>query len=236
MIKGARTPAAIIGHRPMDPVTPSLPPRRSDVLLVVDVQRDFCPGGPLAVPDGDEVIAPINRLLRYFPHAIATQDWHPPGHQSFASMHPGAKPFDVVEMAYGRQTLWPDHCVQGTVGAELHPDLIQTGFELVLRKGFRAELDSYSAFIENDQATPTGLAGYLRERGFGRIFIAGLALDFCVRYSTEHARRLGFSVTVILDACRGLDQQGSLGAALSAIRASGAHLAAVAEIVGAPAA
>ena len=182
----------------------------SDVLLLVDVQNDFCPGGKLAVPGGHEVVPVVNALARRFRHVVLTQDWHPAGHQSFASSHPGRKPFDTIEVAYGPQILWPDHCIQGTPGAEFHADLDIPHTALVVRKGFRREIDSYSAFYENDRKTPTGLGGYLRERGFKRIFIVGLALDFCVRYSAEDARREGFEVVVIEDACRGIGVGGSV--------------------------
>jgi nicotinamidase/pyrazinamidase len=176
-----------------------------DVLLVVDVQNDFCPGGALAVPHGDEVVAIINRLAQRFAHVVLTQDWHPPRHRSFASTHPGRKPFETVTVDYGAQTLWPDHCVQATPGAEFHAGLAIPHAELVLRKGYRRAIDSYSAFYENDQVTPTGLGGYLRERGIVRVFIAGLAYDYCVRYSAEDAHREGFAVVVVDDACRGID-------------------------------
>lgn len=181
-----------------------------DVLLVTDVQNDFCPGGNLAVPRGDEIVTPINRLSQRFAHVVLTQDWHPAGHRSFASSHPGKRPFETVEMHYGGQVLWPDHCVQGTPGADFHKDLRVTNAQLVLRKGFRPSIDSYSAFYENDHVTATGLASYLRERALERVFICGLAFDFCVRYSAEDARRLGFAVTVIEDACRGIDIDGSI--------------------------
>jgi nicotinamidase/pyrazinamidase len=184
----------------------------SDVLLVVDVQNDFCPGGRLAVPGGHEVVPGINRAARRFKHVVLTQDWHPSGHQSFASSHPGKQPFESIEVAYGPQILWPDHCVQGTPGAQFHDDLRIPHAALVLRKGFRPTIDSYSAFYENDRKTPTGLAGYLRERGMTRVFLAGLALDFCVRYSAEDARREGFAVVVIDEACRGIDVDGSVAA------------------------
>ena len=164
-------------------------PRDDDGLLVVDVQNDFCPGGALAVPDGDAIVSPINRLAERFAHILVTQDWHPWGHLSFASSHPGKSPFETTEMPYGAQVLWPDHCVQGTQGAAFHSRLDLTRAELVIRKGFRREIDSYSAFYENDRATRTGLAGYLRERGLKRLFIVGLATDFCVTYSAEDARR-----------------------------------------------
>jgi nicotinamidase/pyrazinamidase len=183
-----------------------------DVLLVVDVQNDFCPGGRLPVPRGHEVIPPINRIAENFQHVVLTQDWHPPGHQSFASTHPGRQPFETIAMPYGPQVLWPDHCVQGTPGAQLHADLRIASAQLILRKGFRRAVDSYSAFYENDHVTPTGLTGYLRERGLTHVFIAGLALDFCVRYSAEDARREGFTVAVIADACCGIDVEGSVAA------------------------
>lgn len=182
----------------------------SDVLLVVDIQHDFCPEGALAVPRGDEVVPVVNRLARQFRHVVLTQDWHPVDHQSFASHHPGRKPFDVIEVAYGPQILWPDHCVQGTPGAEFRTDLDIPHAQLVIRKGFRREVDSYSAFLENDHQTPTGLAGYLRERGLGRVFIAGLAFDFCVRYSAEDAQSHGFEAIAVDDACRGIDVDGSV--------------------------
>ena len=184
----------------------------SDVLIVVDVQNDFCPGGRLAVPRGDEVIAPINRLAALFSDVVLTQDWHPAGHLSFASSHPGKKPFETITMPYGPQVLWPDHCLQGTPGAALHRDLEAGRAALLVRKGFRREIDSYSTFFENDRKTPTGLAGYLRERGFRRAFLAGLAFDFCVRWSAEDATAQGFEVIVIEDACRGIDLAGSVAA------------------------
>jgi nicotinamidase/pyrazinamidase len=182
----------------------------SDVLLTVDVQTDFCPGGRLAVPHGDEVVPTINRLGRLFAHVVLTQDWHPAGHRSFASSHPGKQPFETTTLDYGEQVLWPDHCVQGTPGAEFHADLDIPHAALVIRKGFRSAIDSYSALYENDRKTPTGLAGYLRERGLRRIYLAGLAFDFCVRYSAEDALREGFAPVVIEDACRGIDMDGSV--------------------------
>jgi nicotinamidase/pyrazinamidase len=196
-------------------------PKESDVLLLVDVQNDFCPGGALAVPEGDLVVPVANRLAERFAHVVLTQDWHPPGHRSFASAHPGRKPFETIELAYGAQTLWPDHCVQETPGAAFHPELRVPRAELVLRKGFHPTIDSYSAFYENDRKTPTGLAGYLRERQFERLFLAGLATDFCVFYSAIDARRRGFAVTLIEDGCRGIDLEGSLAAALREIAAAG---------------
>jgi nicotinamidase/pyrazinamidase len=195
-----------------------------EVLLVIDVQNDFCEGGALAVPRGGEVVPEINRLAAGFRHVVLTQDWHPPGHRSFASAHAGGQPFRSVDFPYGPQTLWPDHCVQGTRGAEFHPKLAIAHAELILRKGFRPEIDSYSAFFENDRTTPTGLAGYLRERGFGHVHLVGLATDFCVFYSAMDARRLGFGASVIENACRGIDLDGSLGAALSQMRETGVDL------------
>lgn len=195
-----------------------------DILLVIDVQRDFCPAGALAVPNGDDVVPVINRLAARFGHVVLTQDWHPPDHRSFASMHPGKKPFETTTLPYGTQVLWPDHCVQGMRGAEFHPDLRVPRAELVLRKGFRAEVDSYSAFFENDRKTPTGLTGYLRERGFRRVFLAGLALDYCVRFSAEDAVRGGFAATVVSDACRGIDA-GSVAAAQASFAALGVDTA-----------
>jgi nicotinamidase/pyrazinamidase len=183
-----------------------------DVLLVVDIQNDFCPGGGLAVPRGDEVVPLVNGLAARFAHVVLTQDWHPRGHLSFASSHPGKKPYQTIEVAYGTQVLWPDHCVQGTTGAAFRDDLAIPHAELVLRKGYHRSIDSYSAFYENDRKTHTGLAGYLRERGFTRVFLAGLAFDFCVRYSAEDAHREGFQVVVIEDACRGIDVDGSMAA------------------------
>src|SRR5713226_3716600 len=190
--------------------TSAIGPR--DVLLVVDIQNDFCPGGSLAVPRGDEVVPLVNRLATRFEHVVLTQDWHPAGHRSFASTHPGRKPCETIELAYGAQILWPDHCVQGTPGAELRKELRIAHAELVLRKGYHRDIDSYSAFYENDRKTHTGLAGYLRERGLRRVLLAGLAFDFCVRYSAEDARREGFAVLVIEDACRGIDVDGSIAA------------------------
>jgi len=184
-----------------------------DILAVVDVQNDFCPGGALAVPNGAAVVPEINRLIAAHDHVILTQDWHPAGHSSFASQHAGRQPFETIEASYGPQILWPDHCVQGTPGAEFHPDLDWTGAELVIRKGFRRDIDSYSAFFENDHRTPTGLGGYLRERGFTRVVLAGLATDFCVHFSAMDARKLGFEVRVIEAACRAIDLEGSLAAA-----------------------
>ena len=181
-----------------------------DVLVVVDVQNDFCPGGALAVAGGDEVIEAIHGAARRFKHIILTQDWHPRGHSSFASAHPGRRPFDTIELPHGTHTLWPDHCVQGTAGAEFHPSLSLPQAELILRKGFRAGIDSYSAFFENDHVTPTGLAGYLRERGLERVFLAGLAYDFCVGFSALDARRLGIPAVILRDGSRAIDADGSM--------------------------
>jgi nicotinamidase/pyrazinamidase len=180
-----------------------------DVLIVIDVQNDFCPGGQLGVADGDAVIDAIQSIAPAFEHIVLTQDWHPAGHQSFASSHPGKKPFESIELSYGMQTLWPDHCVQGSKGAEFHPGLVLPRAELILRKGFRPRIDSYSAFFENDRVTPTGLAGYLEERDLMRVFLAGLAYDFCVGYSALDARRLGLETIVVRDACRAIDLNGS---------------------------
>jgi nicotinamidase/pyrazinamidase len=192
-----------------------------DVLLVIDVQNDFCTGGALAVPGGEKVVPAINRIAQKFGNVVLTQDWHPPDHVSFASNHAGKRPFDTIELAYGRQVLWPNHCVQGTAGAEFHRDLQVTGANLVVRKGFRRGIDSYSALFENDYRTPTGLLGYLRERELKTIFVAGLALDFCVRYSAEDARKAGLEVAVIEDACRGIDLDGSVVATHHSFRALG---------------
>jgi nicotinamidase/pyrazinamidase len=191
------------------------------VLIVVDVQNDFCPGGALAVPHGDDVIPIVNSLAARFRNVVLTQDWHPRGHSSFASSHPGKKPFETIAASYGPQVLWPDHCVQGTRGPQFHPALNAPHAALLLRKGFHRAIDSYSAFYENDRKTPTGLAGYLRERGFSRLFLAGLAFDFCVRYSAEDARREGFDAFVIEDACRGIDLNGSVAATQASLAALG---------------
>jgi nicotinamidase/pyrazinamidase len=182
----------------------------SDVLIVTDIQNDFCPGGKLAVPDGDSIIGTIHKIARKFQRIIFTQDWHPANHSSFASNHAGRKPFDQVELSYGIQTLWPDHCVQGTTGAEFHPDLCLPQAELILRKGFHTAIDSYSAFFENDRTTNTGLAGYLLERRLARVFLVGLAYDYCVGYSALDACRVGFPAFVIRDACRAIDLNGSV--------------------------
>lgn len=202
-----------------------------DVLVVIDVQNDFCPGGALAVAAADAVIEPINKVARCFEHVIVTQDWHTPDHFSFASAHPGKKPFEQIEASYGPQTLWPDHCVQGSKGAELHADLSLTRAELIVRKGFRRSIDSYSAFFENDRTTATGLAGYLRERGLTRVFLAGLAYDYCVGYSALDARRLGFSAVVMRDACRAIDLNGSVAAMEAEFERAGVELIESAQIL-----
>ena len=204
----------------------------SDVLLVIDVQNDFCPGGALAVAGGDLVIEPIHRLARRFEHVILTQDWHTPDHFSFASAHAGKKPYEQIELSYGMQTLWPEHCVQGTRGAEFHPDLKLTKAELILRKGFRREIDSYSAFFENDRTTPTGLCGYLKERELTRVFLAGLAYDYCVGYSALDARRLGFPVVILRDACRAIDLNGSVAAMEREFADAGVELMNTADLAG----
>jgi nicotinamidase/pyrazinamidase len=196
-----------------------------DALLAVDLQNDFCPGGALAVPGGDSIVEPINRLAGAFGHVLMTQDWHPADHGSFASQHPGAAPFESVELPYGRQTLWPNHCVQGTWGADFHEAVHLPQAELVLRKGFRRDIDSYSAFMENDRRTPTGLVAYLRERGLGRLFLVGLATDFCVHYSALDGRAAGFEVVVLEDLCRAIDLEGSLAQARRAMQDAGVHLA-----------
>jgi nicotinamidase/pyrazinamidase len=192
-------------------------------LIVIDVQNDFCPGGALAVSGGDEIVASINAMMDDFDAVILTQDWHPGGHSSFASTHPGRAPFEMIEMAYGAQVLWPDHCIQCSRGAEFHADL-RTDGDLILRKGFRAGIDSYSAFFENDHTTPTGLEGYLRSRGIAQLTMVGLATDFCVHYSAVDAAGLGFEVSVNLSACRAIDMDGSLDQALDAMRAAGVSL------------
>ena len=190
-------------------------------LIVIDVQNDFCPGGALEVPDGDAVVEQINRLADKFQVKVFTQDWHPSDHASFAANHTGKQAFDTIDLAYGTQVLWPAHCVRGTQGAEFHAGLKTSDADVIVRKGFRTEIDSYSAFFENDRETPTGLEGYLRSRGVKKIFCAGLATDFCVRYSAVDAARLGFEVVLIEDACRAIDLDGSLGAAMKEMRELG---------------
>jgi len=199
-------------------------PTERDVLIVTDPQRDFCPGGALAVPEGDRIMPAINRLARRFAHVVITQDWHPPGHMSFASAHPGKQPFETIEVEYGPQTLWPDHCVQNTSGAAFHPALDVPHAELVIRKGYHPGIDSYSSFRENDRKTPTGLAGYLRERGLTRATLCGLATDFCVFFSAMDAHEAGFETAVVLEASRGIDLDGSLARALATMRDAGVQL------------
>jgi len=193
-------------------------------LIVIDMQNDFCPRGALAVAGGDEIVAGINARMEQAGAVVLTQDWHPPRHSSFASQHAGRAPLQVIDMPYGPQVLWPDHCVQGTQGADFHPDLAIDRADLILRKGFRREIDSYSAFFENDQTTPTGLEGYLRSRGLTELEFVGLATDFCVAWSAMDAARLGFNVRVLGDLCRAIDHDGSLAQAQDAMRAAGVTL------------
>jgi len=199
--------------------------KETDILIVIDVQNDFCPGGHLAVPGGDDVVHIVNRLAHGFKHVVLTQDWHPAGHLSFASSHAGQSPFGQIDMPYGPQTLWPDHCIQDSAGAAFHDGLAIPHAELIIRKGFRKEIDSYSAFFENDHRTPTGLGGYLKERGFEHVTRVGLAFDFCVRYSAEDARTLGFDVDVIEAACRAIDLGGSAAATRQSFAERGVVLA-----------
>ena len=198
-----------------------LTPGDRDLLLVIDVQNDFCTGGNLAVAGGEEVVPIINQLGENFKNVVITQDWHPTGHSSFASSHEGLEPFTEITMTYGAQTLWPDHCIQGSKGAELYSDLDIPHASMIVRKGYRPEIDSYSAFFENDHTTPTGLSGYLRERGFERVYCVGLALDFCVRFSAVDASKLGFRAVVLEEACRAIDMMGSLAAAREDMSDSG---------------
>ncbi|MBW7921868.1 MAG: bifunctional nicotinamidase/pyrazinamidase [Rubellimicrobium sp.] len=193
----------------------------SHAFIGIDLQNDFCPGGLLAVAGGDEIIPDINALMADFATVVLTQDWHPAGHSSFASSHPGAAAFSTVQMPYGPQTLWPDHCVQGTEGAAFRPDLRSDPAALIIRKGMNPAIDSYSAFFENDHATVTGLDGFLRARGVDRITLAGLATDYCVAYSALDAARLGYRVTVRSDLSRAIDLDGSLAAMMAAMRAAG---------------
>ncbi len=196
-----------------------------EALLIIDVQNDFCPGGALPVPGGHEVIPVCNALSEAFEHVLLTQDWHPEGHLSFASAHAGKLPLEIVEFPYGTQVLWPDHCIQGSRGAAFHPDLEIDRAQLIVRKGFRKPIDSYSAFFENDRNTSTGLAGYLKDRGITKLFLAGLALDFCVGWSAVDGRRMGFEVSVIEDATRGIDAGGSLEAAMRQMHEAGVQMA-----------
>jgi nicotinamidase/pyrazinamidase len=212
--------------------------RPTDALLVIDLQNDFCPaadgvGGALAVSGGDQIVPLINSLGQGFDHVLLTQDWHPRGHISFASSHPGKQPYEQTEAPYGPQTLWPDHCVQGSSGTALHPGLDLPHTELILRKGFRRDIDSYSAFLENDHLTPTGLAGYLRERGLTRLFLCGLAYDFCVRFSAVDGAALGFECLVIEDATRAVNLPGSVDATHKALAVAGAARIQAAEVISA---
>lgn len=193
-------------------------------LIVIDVQTDFCPGGALAVPGGDEIVAPINALMDEADAVVLTQDWHPAGHSSFASAHPGKAPYDLTEMPYGGQVLWPDHCVIGSPGAAFHPALNTDRADLIIRKGHNPAIDSYSAFFENDRRTPTGLEGYLRTRGVEQLTLVGLATDFCVTYSALDAAKLDFAVTVREDLCRAIDLDGSLSAARAGMNGAGVKL------------
>lgn len=202
----------------------------NSALIVIDLQNDFCPGGALAVAGGNEIVPLVNGLIDSFDHVILTQDWHPAGHSSFASSHAGQSPFSSITMPYGQQTLWPDHCVQGTPGAEFHRDLRWTKAELIIRKGFRKPIDSYSAFFENDRKTPTGLSGYLKERGLTNLVMVGLATDYCVAYSALDAARLGFTTSVLLDGCRAIDLQGSLAEARKQMGAAGVTLGNATEL------
>ncbi|HEY5055222.1 MAG TPA: bifunctional nicotinamidase/pyrazinamidase [Acidobacteriaceae bacterium] len=207
----------------------------TDALLIIDLQNDFCPahdgiGGALAITGGDQIIPAVNRLARAFNHVVLTQDWHPRGHISFASAHPGTQPYQTIQVAYGEQTLWPDHCVQGTPGADFHPALDVPHAELIARKGCRKEIDAYSAFLENDHKTPTGLAGYLRDHGIRRLFLCGLAYDYCVRYSAIDGIAHDFECFVIEDACRAVGLPGSVRATDQAFEEAGVERIAVADI------
>jgi nicotinamidase/pyrazinamidase len=205
--------------------------KHKSALLIVDLQIDFCPGGNLAVPEGDRIIPLVNRLTRGFERVVATQDWHPRDHVSFASNHPGKNPFDTIQTAEGEQVLWPDHCVTGTRGAEFHPELETLAFDLIIRKGSNRNLDSYSAFFENDHETPTGLHFYLQGLELKSVYLVGLALDVCVYYSALDALRLGFDVTLVEDACRGIDSPpGSSKVRLEEMKKSGAHILKAADV------
>lgn len=201
---------------------------RDNALICIDIQNDFCPGGALAVADGDGIIAPCNEMIMAAKTAgapvLLTQDWHPADHKSFASNHVGAAPFDMCEMSYGPQILWPDHCVQGSHGAAFHENLATDSADLILRKGFRPEIDSYSAFFENDQTTPTGLHGYLQSRSVRAVTLVGLATDYCVAYSALDAARLGYQVSVVMAACRAIDLDGSLATQLAAMKGAGVNI------------
>lgn len=199
-------------------------------LLVIDVQNDFCKGGSLAVPDGDAVVAPINAMAKKFSAIVLTQDWHTPAHASFASSHPGKKPFDLIEMPYGPQVLWPDHCIQGSKGAAFHPALDIPTAQTIIRKGYRKPVDSYSGFLEADRKTPTGLTAYLKERGITRVVLAGLATDFCVNWTATDARKAGLETYVVEDACRAIDAGGSLAKAWDTMNAAGVKRIKVSDI------
>ncbi|MBW4707003.1 bifunctional nicotinamidase/pyrazinamidase [Roseobacter sp. YSTF-M11] len=196
----------------------------TQALIVIDVQKDFCPGGALAVPEGDAVVGSINALMAEADAVVLTQDWHPAGHSSFASSHDEKSPYDLIDMPYGPQVLWPDHCIQGSLGAQFHPDLHADRADLIIRKGYNPAIDSYSAFFENDHTTPTGLEGYLRTRDIDTLLMVGLALDFCVHFSAVDAARLGFNVTVPENMCRAIDLDGSLASARAAMQAAGVVL------------
>lgn len=197
---------------------------RNETLIVIDVQNDFCPGGTLAVPDGDGIVPGVNAMMAEYPVVVLTQDWHPANHSSFASQHPGSQLFEITDMPYGSQVLWPDHCIQGTYGAEFHSGLEAARADLIIRKGFNPGIDSYSAFFENDRSTPTGLEGYLRTRGIDSLILVGLATDFCVSYSAVDAAGLGFTVRVNLDLCRAIDLDGSLAAARKSMASAGVEV------------
>jgi nicotinamidase/pyrazinamidase len=209
----------------------NMPDSSRSALLVIDVQNDFTPGGQLAVPEGDLIVPLINQLARQFTQVIMAQDWHPTGHASFASSHPGHQPYDVIQLPYGEQTLWPDHCVQSTAGAEFHRGLDLPHAQLIIRKGCNPDIDSYSAFLEADRHTTTGLAGYLKERGIDTVYMVGLALDFCVMFSALDARAAGFNAYVVLDACRAIDMNGSLAAAIERMQSAGVGLIQSTELV-----
>ncbi len=201
-----------------------MPMNSDQALIVIDVQNDFCIGGALEVPFGEEVVANINRLVKHYEMVVYTQDWHPKGHASFASSHAGLAPFETIDLSYGKQVLWPDHCVQGTSGADFHPDLNTDSADAIVRKGCRREIDSYSAFFENDRETPTGLEGYLRTRGIKRIVCVGLATDYCVFYSAIDAAKLGFEVEVQEKCCRAIDMDNSLSKARQEMQSAGVDL------------
>ncbi len=196
----------------------------SHALIVIDVQNDFCPGGALAVDDGDAIVAGINAKMTEYSTVVLTQDWHPAGHASFASSHSEKSPYELIDMPYGAQVLWPDHCVIGSTGAAFHSDLNVDAAQMIIRKGFRPQIDSYSAFFENDHTTPTGLTGYLQTRGITAVTLVGLATDFCVRFSAVDARAQGFEASVDLNLCRGIDLDGSMAAAIAEMHAQGVKL------------